>query len=189
MTASPHPPLILASASPRRLALLDQIGIRPNLVIAPDVDESVLPLEQPIIYAKRVALTKAQAVLAQYPDARVLAADTVVSCGRRILPKAEDAHTARRCLSMLSGKRHRVITAVAVQQGNAVKLKAVTTIVRFARLTHADIDWYIATGEWEGKAGGYAIQGAAQSFIPFISGSVSNVIGLPLEVVRGWLKA
>ncbi len=187
MTAQALPLLILASASPRRLALLDQIGIHPHLVIAPDIDESVLPHEQPLDYAKRVALAKAQAVFAHYPDARVLAADTVVSCGRRVLPKACDEHTAHHCLWRLSGKRHRVITAVALLQGDRVKLKAVTTIVRFARLTQADIDWYIATGEWEGKAGGYAIQGAAQSFIAFISGSVSNVIGLPLDVVRGWL--
>lgn len=187
LIVSVHPSLILASASPRRLALLEQIGIHPNLVISPDSDESVLPQEQPVAYAKRVALAKAQAVRAHYPDARILAADTVVACGNRILPKAEDETTARRCLVQLSGRRHRVTTAVALLQGNAVKLKAVTTIVRFSRLTADDINWYIATGEWEGKAGGYAIQGAAQRFIPFISGSVSNVIGLPLEVVSGWL--
>lgn len=176
--------LILASASPRRLQLLQQIGIVPDEIIAPGIDESPLKAELPDKYVWRLAETKAAQVSAARPDAVVLAADTAVACGRRILPKAEDEKTARRCLELLSGRRHRVYTALCVARGEKTMTRAAMTQVRFARLTARDIDAYISSGEWRGKAGGYAIQGRAEAFIPWISGSFSNVVGLPLCETR-----
>lgn len=123
---------------------------------------------------------KAAAIAAQHPAAVILAADTVVACGRRILPKAEDSTTARKCLELLSGKRHRVYTAICIRRGDKILCKTVMTQVSFKRLTKKDIDAYIPSLEWQGKAGGYAIQGKAESFIPWINGSFSNVVGLPL---------
>lgn len=208
---APHP-FILASASPRRRDLLASIGIIPGAIIPADIDETPRKQEKPLDYVARMAREKAQAVAALHPGTPVLAADTIVVCGRRIVPKAEDAATARKCLAILSGRRHRVMTGVCLthpsprlrgevrrgesphphpnpppQAGEGMTVRCVTTIVKFRRLTPADIDWYIATGEWDGKAGGYAIQGAAQAFIPFINGSYSNVVGLPLAEVRGML--
>ncbi|HEU5046733.1 MAG TPA: Maf family protein [Rickettsiales bacterium] len=182
-------PLILASASPRRLELLAQIGIKPAGVSPADIDETPLKGELPICYAKRVALEKASLIAARMPGHTVLAADTVVFCGRRILPKAEDEATARRCLTLLSGRRHRVVTAVAMLQDKVLRQKHVETHVRFKRLSAGEIDHYIANGEWHGKAGGYAIQGLAGAFIPFINGSYSNVVGLPLCEVKAMLEA
>jgi len=181
--------LILASASPRRLMLLEQIGIRPSGVMAANIDETPLKDELPKAYAQRMAQQKAQAVAAKYPDVQVLAADTVVCCGRRILPKAEDEATARKCLALLSGRRHRVITAVALAHAGKVREKSVMTTVQFKRLTQGEIDAYIASNEWHGKAGGYAIQGTAAAFIPAINGSYSNVVGLPLSEVKTMLEA
>lgn len=175
-----RPTLILASASPRRLHLLAQVGIAPDKVFPSDIDETPKFSELPSHYALRMAQEKAAAVSAQHPDAVILAADTVVACGRRILPKAEDAKTARRCLELLSGRRHRVYTGVCVQHGSNVSSNVVMTQVRFLRLSAADIEAYVAGNEWEGKAGGYAIQGTAERFIPWINGNISNVIGLPL---------
>lgn len=173
--------LILASASPRRLALLKQIHIVPDLIIASDIDESVRKNELPRDYVRRVALTKAHAITAQHPNARILAADTVVACGTRILPKAEDETTARMCLKTLSNRRHIVMTSVVLfAPDKAYQQKIVTTRIRFMPLSPADIDAYIASGEWMGKAGGYAIQGIAESFISLMRGSYSNVVGLPL---------
>jgi septum formation protein len=172
---------ILASSSPRRLQLLAQAGIAPGGVVAADIDETPLKNELPIAYAQRLAAQKAATVANSHPDAVVLAADTVVACGRRILPKAEDEKTARACLALLSGRRHRVYTAVCVRSGDKRMHKTVMTQVRFSRLGAKEIDSYIATNEWRGKAGGYAIQGAAESFIPWIGGSYSNVVGLPLS--------
>lgn len=171
---------ILASASPRRLELLKQIGLVPHAVEPADIDETPRKDEQPLHYAQRMAEEKALAVSARKPNERILAADTVVACGRRILPKAEDEATARKCLALLSGRRHRVITAVALAHGGLVKVKAIMTMVSFKRLTEPEIEAYIASGEWHGKAGGYAIQGLAAAFIPSINGSYSNVVGLPL---------
>jgi septum formation protein len=157
------------------------LGITPHAITPADIDETPKPNELPSHYVKRVAEAKARTVAATNPDKHILSADTAVALGRRILPKAEDEATARTCLSLLSGRRHRVMTCVCViDSSGRLRSKTVTTIVRFVRLTPAMIDDYIASGEWQGKAGGYAIQGRAAAFIPFISGSHSNVVGLPL---------
>lgn len=174
--------IILASASPRRVQLLQLLGITPEAIIPADIDETPLRGELPKPYVQRVARGKAMAVATLHPGKRILSADTVVAMGRRILPKAEDEATARECLRLLSGRRHRVMTAVClVEADGRVRETLSTTVVRFARLTSRDVDAYIATGDWNGKAGGYAIQGPAAAFIPFISGSHSNVVGLPLH--------
>jgi septum formation protein len=175
--------LVLASASPRRLDLLRRCGIEPAQVIAPDVDETVRPRELPRAYASRIARAKAEAG-ASLPGAAgcfVLAADTVVACGRRILPKALDEPTAAACLDLLSGRRHRVLTAVAVATPERrIVERLVETAVLFKRLSETERAGYLASGEWHGKAGGYAIQGAAEALVPAIQGSYSNVVGLPL---------
>ena len=174
-------PLVLASASPRRLQLLQQAGIRPADVDPADVDETPRRKELPHVYARRVAGEKLAAVAARHPGAFLLAADTVVAAGRRILPKPEDEAEARRCLELLSGRRHRVLGAVAVQAPDGRRAATlVTTAVVFKRLSADEIARYLASGEWRGKAGGYAIQGAAAAFIPKIIGSYPNVVGLPL---------
>lgn len=181
-------PLILASASPRRLELLKQINIIPSFVEAPLLGESPCKGERPNDYTTRLAAEKVRAVAQKYPDAYILAADTVVACGRRILPKAENEATARKCLTLLSGRRHRVYTAIALHTpaGRVIE-KCIMTRVAFRRLMPQDIDHYIQSGEWEGKAGGYAIQGLAAGFIPWINGSYSNVVGLPLYETRSIL--
>lgn len=172
---------ILASASPRRLDLLRQIDLEPKQVSPADIDESELKNELPRDYVSRIARQKARIVAERHPDAVVLAADTVVSMGRRILPKAETAEQARACLIKLSGRRHSVMTAIAIAMpSKKLREKRVETIVEFKRLHADEIKWYIASGEWQGKAGGYAIQGLAARFIPSINGSYSNVVGLPL---------
>jgi septum formation protein len=181
-------PLILASSSPRRLVLLKQIGIVPDQVVSPDIDESPLPRELPRPYAKRIAARKAASVVSS--DHLVLAADTVVAAGRRILPKAADGAAVRACLALLSGRRHRVLTAIVltVPDGRTAE-RLVETVVIFNRLTDRQIDRYVALREGEGKAGGYAINGHAASFIRFLSGSYSGVVGLPLfetaQLLRG----
>ena len=173
--------LVLASASPRRLALLRQVGIVPDAVAPADLDEAPRPRELPADYVRRVARDKAAAVAPQQGDAFVLAADTVVALGRRILPKAEDEATARTCLRRLSGRRHRVLGAVVVVAPNGRRAeRLVATTVTFKRLTAAEIAAYLASGEWRGKAGGYAIQGRAAAFVPRLNGSYPNVVGLPL---------
>ena len=182
------PRLILASASPRRLALLAQIGITPDEIIATDIDEAPLKAEPPRPHAQRLARAKAAAAARE--NAYILAADTVVALGRRILPKAETEAQARTCLALLSGRRHHVLTAVVLQAPDGRRAERVAdSTVTFARLTQPQIDAYIATGEWHGKAGGYAIQGAAAAHIRFLSGSHSNVVGLPLfetaQLLRG----
>lgn len=171
--------LVLASASPRRLALLAQIGVTPDDVIVADIDETPLVGEAPRRLALRLAREKAQAVRAN--DARVLAADTVVAVGRRVLPKAETEQEARDCLALLSGRSHRVYTGVALKapEGGLCE-RLVETRVAFKRLTRADVEAYIASDEWRGKAGGYAAQGLAARFIISIIGSYSSVVGLPL---------
>lgn len=180
--------LVLASASLRRRELLAQIGITPDSCLSPDIDESPRKNEIPRVLALRLARAKAAAVAA--PDAHVLAADTVVAAGRRILPKAESEQDARACLKLLSGRRHRVITAVVLRLPDGTTRERVAeSVVAFARLTHEQQEKYIAGGEWRGKAGGYAIQGMAASFVRFLSGSHSNVVGLPLfetaQLLRG----
>jgi septum formation protein len=172
------------------LQLLALLGITPSKVVPADIDETPLPNELPLAYAARVARGKAKAVAKTHSGEVILSADTVVALGRRILPKAENETTARECLALLSGRRHRVITAVCVVHADGtLRSKTVTTIVKFARLTQAQIDDYIASDEWNGKAGGYAIQGRAAAFIPFISGSHSNVVGLPLFETARMLEA
>jgi septum formation protein len=173
--------LILASSSPRRLDLLNQIGFPPDLVDPADIDETPQPDETPVRHAERLAIEKAEAVARRHPDAFVLAADTVVACGRRILPKAEDEAAARRCLALLSGRRHRVLGGLAlIVPGGGKSVRRVETAVVFKRLDATELDWYLGTGEWHGKAGGYAIQGLAACFVREIVGSYSNVVGLSL---------
>ena len=181
---------VLASASPRRLDLLGQIGIVPDAVDPPGIDETALPRELPAIHARRLARAKVDVVRARHPGAFVLAADTVVACGRRILPKADDEATARQCLALLSGRRHRVYGAVAIAAPNGrVVERHVQTAVLFRRLTADDVERYVASREWQGKAGGYAIQGRAVLFVRGIVGSYSNVVGLPLFEAAAALRA
>ena len=173
--------LILASASPRRLALLAQVGIRPDHVVAPVVDEAPLKGELPRDLARRLAVAKARAVGRDVPDAMVLAADTVVARGRRMLGKPRCEGETRRFLAALSGARHRVYGGVAlIGPGNRLAVRLVMTAVTFKRLSDRDMDLYIQSGEWRDKAGGYAIQGRAAAFVRQIVGSYSNVVGLPL---------
>ena len=193
MVAEPHLPLILASASPRRVALLAQIGITPDHIRPPSIDETPRPDEAPRPHAARLALEKAQATAVA--GHFVLAADTVVALGRRILPKADGPAAVKACLERLSGRRHHVYTAVTLLGPDGrVTARLVDSVVGFARLTAAQIDAYVASGEGEGKAGGYAIQGHAAAFIRFLSGSYSGVVGLPLfetaQLLRGqgWLR-
>lgn len=180
--------LVLASASPRRLALLAQIGIIPDRVHPTEIDEAPLPRELPRDHAERLARAKADAVAA--PGCFVLAADTVVAAGRRILPKAETEAEARACLTLLSGRRHRVMSAVVLRAPDGRRAqRLVESVVGLARLTPGQLRAYLDSGEWQGKAGGYAIQGRAAAFIRFLSGSYSNVVGLPLfetaQLLRG----
>lgn len=182
--------LILASASPRRLDLLARLGLVPDAVDPANIDEAVAPGESPRAHAARLAREKALAVAARHPGCVVLAADTVVAVGRRILPKAEDAATARACLTLLSGRRHRVITALAAVDGSGrLRERLNESVVTFQRLAPADIDWLMARGDWQGKAGGYAIQGAAEAFVRALAGSHSGVVGLPLNDTRLLLAA
>ena len=176
------PILVLASASPRRLELLRQLGIVPDRVDPADIDEIPAPGELPAVHVVRLAEAKARIVQPRHPGAFILAADTIVACGRRILPKAEDAATARACLTLLSGRRHRVYGGVAlITPSGEIAIRRVVTQVAFKRLSKTELDAYLTTGEWRGKAGGYAIQGCAAAFIPWIAGSYSNVVGLPLS--------
>jgi nucleoside triphosphate pyrophosphatase len=175
------PPLVLASASPRRLELLRQIGIVPDRVDPAEIDETPRRGEEPAAHALRLAEEKLRAVMPRHPSAYILAADTVVACGRRILPKAMDEATARRCLEQLSGRRHRVHSGIALLSPDGhLALRRIDSKVVFKRLSKDEIAAYLATGEWRGKAGGYAVQGRAAALIRFISGSYSNVVGLPL---------
>ncbi len=176
--------LTLASASPRRAELLAQIGVVPDAISPADIDETPLKAELPRVYAGRLAREKALAVQA---EGLVLAADTVVAVGRRILEKPQDAAEAERFLRLLSGRRHRVITGVALRHGEQLATKQVETAVRFKHMSDPEITAYIASNEWQGKAGGYGIQGLASAFIPWINGSYSNVVGLPLAEVSNML--
>ncbi len=190
MTIAAKPRLILASASPRRLQLLERIGVIPDAVVPAEIDESVPRGELARQHALRLAREKALAVAAQMPDALVLAADTVVAVGRRILPKVEDEHTLRFCLTLLSGRRHRVLTGIALAVPNAaVRTRLVETMVAMKRLSGAEIDHYASLKEWRGKAGGYALQGYGEVYVRHIAGSYSNVVGLPLAETRLLLKS
>lgn len=182
------PALVLASASPRRRELLARLGLGDVAVAPADIDETPHNAELPRDYAIRVAREKAEA--AARSDGFVLAGDTVVAVGRRILPKAEDEATARRCLELLSGRRHRVLSALALRAPDGtIRERLSETQVRFKRLSQEEIAAYLAGGEWHGKAGGYAIQGAAEGLIAWIGGSHSGVVGLPLFETRALLKS
>ena len=184
MTA-PH--LVLASSSPRRRDLLARIGAVPARIASPDIDETPLLGELPRAYALRLALGKAAAV-PRAADEIVLAGDTTVALGRRILPPADSEAVQRKLLGLLSGRRHQCISAICViDRAGQVRTRTVETIVAFKRLTPAEIDSYIASGEGLGKAGGYAIQGRAEALIRFVAGSHSGVIGLPLFETRALL--
>ena len=180
--------LVLASASPRRRELLARLGVEPARVVHADIDETPLKGELPRPYAARMAREKAFA--AADPSVHVLAGDTVVAVGRRILPKAEDEATARACLELMSGRRHRVLSAVALlAPDGTLRERLSETEVRFKPLSEEEIRAYLAGGEWHGKAGGYAIQGGAEGLIAWISGSHSGVVGLPLFEARALLKS
>jgi septum formation protein len=186
--SSPIPELVLASASPRRRELLARLGLAPASIAAANIDETPHRAEIPRDYARRMAREKAMAVAGG--DAHVLAGDTVVALGRRILPKAEDEATARRCLEFMSGRRHCVLSAVVLKAPDStLRERLCETIVRFKPLSADEIDAYIAGGEWHGKAGGYAIQGAAEGLIAWIRGSHSGIVGLPLFETRALFKA
>jgi septum formation protein len=182
-------PLLLGSSSPRRLDLLRQVQVEPDRVLSPEIDESPLPRELPRSYALRMAEAKARAVAVQAAGAFVLAADTVVALGRRILPKCTSEPEARRCLELLSGRRHRVLGGVCViaPDGRAAR-RVVETAVRLKRLAPDELAACLACGEWLGKAGGYAIQGMAAAYIPAINGSYANVVGLPVVEALAMLQ-
>lgn len=188
MAHNPH--LVLASASPRRRDLLAQIGVIPDLADAADLDETPHKGELPRQLAARLALSKAQAVRARHPGSIILAADTVVACGRRMLPKAGSERQARQCIELLSGRQHQVLTGlVVIGADGAVHQRVSLTRVAFRRLHADEINHYIALGEWRGKAGGYAIQGYADCFVRSLNGSYSNVVGLPLLETAHLLRA
>ncbi len=191
MTTLPPDPalkLILGSGSPRRLELLAQIGITPHDIRPPDIDEDPANGEVPRDYVNRIARQKAAAVRISAEEV-ALCADTTVALGRRIMGKPADASEAAQFLTLLSGRRHKVITAIAVKRGDRIWQKDVQSTVAVKRLSSAEIDWYLATGDWQGKAGGYAIQGPASVFIPWLNGSFHAVMGLPLPETAGLLTA
>jgi nucleoside triphosphate pyrophosphatase len=182
--------LILASASPRRVDLLARIGVVPDAIIPADIDETIPNGELPRQHALRLAREKARTVAAGEPDALVLAADTVVAVGRRILPKVEDEETLRACMRLLSGRRHRVLTGVALAvPDKGIRERLVETMIAMKRLSDQEIDFYAAHGEWRGKAGGYALQGYGEVYVRHLAGSYSNVVGLPLAETRMMLKS
>ncbi|NGQ92771.1 septum formation protein Maf [Rhodobacter sp. HX-7-19] len=180
--------LILGSGSPRRKELLAQLGIVPDAILPPDIDEDPRKGELPRPYAARLAREKAAAVAAG-PDDIILCADTTVALGRRILGKPRDAGEAAEFLTMLGGRRHEVITAVAVRRGARLWARESVSAVKMKRLSDAELNAYLAGGEWEGKAGAYAIQGSAGAFIPWISGSFTGIVGLPLAETAALLQA
>lgn len=181
--------LVLASSSPRRRALLAQIGITPDRIAAPEIDERHHKGELPRAYVLRIAREKAAAV-ARAADEVVLAGDTTIAVGRRILGKPEDEADLRRMLALLSGRRHRCLSAICVIGADGLaRVRVAETVVAFKRLSPADVDAYVASGEGMGKAGGYAIQGRAEAFVRFLSGSYSGVVGLPLFEARALLAS
>ncbi|SIS85735.1 Maf family protein [Phaeovulum vinaykumarii] len=183
-----RPRLVLASASPRRRELLAQLGITPDAITPPEIDETPRRAERPRDYVARIARQKAEAMPAPAPREVVLCADTTVALGRRILGKPADVAEAAEFLWALSGRRHRVHTAVAVRNSARIWLRVVDSIVRFKPLSNAEVNAYLASGEWQGKAGGYAIQGRGGAFVPWISGSFPAIVGLPLAETAALLR-
>lgn len=182
------PRLILGSGSPRRRDLLAQIGVTPDETRIPDIDETPLPGERPRLYCARVARSKAEAI-AVGPDEVALCADTTVALGRRILGKPRDRDEAEAFLTGLSGRRHKVVTAIAVRTPERIRTREVISRVRMKRLSPEEIEGYLATGDWQGKAGGYAIQGPAAAFVPWIEGSFTAIVGLPLAETATLLRS
>ncbi|WP_298854738.1 nucleoside triphosphate pyrophosphatase [uncultured Ruegeria sp.] len=179
--------LILGSGSPRRLDLLSQLGVQPDAICPPDIDETPLKGELPVPYCNRITRQKVQAIQANSGDV-TLCADTTVALGRRILGKPENAGQAAEFLHALSGRRHRVITSVAVRRGDRILQRDVVSQVKVKRLSDVEVNAYLATGDWQGKAGAYAIQGPAGAFIPWISGSFTGIVGLPLSETAALLQ-
>jgi septum formation protein len=195
MAETPSPKLVLASASPRRLQLMDQVGLQPDLLNPTDIDETPARRETPRRLSLRLAEEKARAALtaplvrALGPQTIVLAADTVVGLGRRVLPKAETPEDALDCLRLLSGRSHWVYSSVVViSPSGTVSARCCETKVRFKRLSREDMETYVKSEEWRGKAGGYAIQGRAAAFVRYMAGSYSGVVGLPLHETLGLLE-
>lgn len=186
---SAYPPIILASSSPRRVELLAQLGIAPTAIIPASIDETPQRNELPSSLALRLSQAKAVAVASTHPGKIIVAADTVVACGRRVLPKAESSAEVADCLGLLSGRRHRVYGGICIigVDGKA-RVRLSQSVVRFRRLTAEEIAIYAASGDGESKAGGYAIQGIAAGMIDFISGSYSNIVGLDLFIVAQLLR-
>ena len=175
---------VLGSSSPRRKELLSQIGVFPDKIVSPNIEENVLKKEVPLSYVKRMVEQKMNFVQKKYPKSLILTADTIVSVGRRVLSKTFVREELLKHLDLLSGRRHRVITAFSIcSPFSKQKVKHVTSIVKFKRLTPEEKDFYLKSNEWKGKAGGYAIQGIASRYVSFLSGSYSNVVGLPLSEV------
>jgi septum formation protein len=187
--------LVLASGSPRRVALLAQVGIDADRLMPADIDETPFRRELPASLARRLARTKAEVAARRIDDQGIaasrliLAADTVVAVGRRILPKAENPDQAEDCIALLSGRTHRVFSAICLISPHGVRERLVDTRIRFKRLSTTEIRDYVAAGEWHGKAGGYAVQGIAGGFVTRITGSYSSVVGLPLQETIGMLEA
>ena len=175
---------VLGSSSPRRKELLSQIGVFPDKIVSPNIEENVLKKEVPLSYVKRMVEQKMNSVQKKYPKSLILTADTIVSVGRRVLLKTFVREELLKHLDLLSGRRHRVITAFSIcSPFSKQKVKHVTSIVKFKRLTPEEKDFYLKSNEWKGKAGGYAIQGIASRYVSFLSGSYSKVVGLPLSEV------
>ena len=190
LTNSKNLKFILGSSSPRRLELLKQIDLYPNEVFKPEINEDPQKKELPIFYVKRMAKEKMRVVQKIYPNDLILTADTIVYVGRRIIDKTDEESKAIKFLELLSGRRHRVSTAFNLYCRDKIdSLRVVTSIVKMKRLTENEIESYIKSNEWKGKAGGYVIQGSAEKFIQFISGSYTNIIGLPLNQVYGSLNS
>ena len=190
MSNSKNLKFILGSASPRRLELLKQINFCPNEVFKPKINEELQKKELPIFYVKRMAKEKMLVVQKKFPNDLILTADTIVYIGRKIIDKTDEKSKAIKFLELLSGRRHRVSTAFNVYCKDKIdSLRVVTSIVKMKRLTEKEIESYIESNEWKGKAGAYGIQGSAEKFIQFISGSYTNIVGLPLNQVYGSLKS
>ena len=181
---------ILGSSSPRRLELLKQINFYPNEIFKPEINEDPQKKELPILYVKRMAKEKMKVVQKKFPNDLILTADTIVYVGRRIINKTDEKSQAIKFLELLSGRRHRVSTAFNLYCKDKIdSLRVVTSVVKMKRLTEYEINSYIETNEWKGKAGAYGIQGSAEKFIQFISGSYTNIVGLPLNQVYGSLNS